>query len=263
MSFEFDGEKYKQASKHQKEWGAQLISALELNGDEFILDLGCGDGILTGQLSELTPAGKVTGIDASVGMIGTAKKLEKNNLNFICMDINDMNFKDSFDLVFSNAALHWVKNHKLLLANSITALKPNGVIKWSFGGYGNSSNLIATFKAVMNDEAYKGYFSNFEWPWFMPKKSEYEKLVSDAGFREINVELENADRYFSDCDEMIKWIDQPCIVPFMEHLPDSEKNNFRNAVVEMMIAKTMQSDGRCFETFRRIHVKARKILVQP
>ncbi len=47
--------KYKKASKHQKEWGNRLISGLELSGDEIILDLGCGDGVLTEQLSELTP----------------------------------------------------------------------------------------------------------------------------------------------------------------------------------------------------------------
>jgi len=44
-AFEFDGEKYKQASKHQKEWGQNLIAGLRLRGDESILDLGCGDGV--------------------------------------------------------------------------------------------------------------------------------------------------------------------------------------------------------------------------
>ena len=111
QNFEFDGEKYKQSSKHQKEWGNRLISELKIKGNEAILDLGCGDGVLTEELSMLVPHGKVIGIDASIGMINTAKKLERNNLIFICMDINDMDFVNQFDLVFSNAALHWVKNH--------------------------------------------------------------------------------------------------------------------------------------------------------
>ena len=68
-TYEFDGEKYKKASRHQKEWGNKLISSLQLKGNEAILDLGCGDGILTEQLSLLVPNGYVLGIDASVGMI--------------------------------------------------------------------------------------------------------------------------------------------------------------------------------------------------
>jgi len=61
-NYEFDGEKYKQASKHQKEWGNSLISSLNLKGNENILDLGCGDGVLTEQLSKLVPLGNVIGM---------------------------------------------------------------------------------------------------------------------------------------------------------------------------------------------------------
>ena len=74
-TYEFSGEKYKKASRHQKEWGESLISKLKLGGDERILDLGCGDGALTEHLASLVPRGCVIGIDASEGMIETAKKL--------------------------------------------------------------------------------------------------------------------------------------------------------------------------------------------
>ena len=124
--YKFDGEKYKQASKHQKEWGNNLISQLHLCGNEAVLDLGCGDGVLSEQIAQLVPQGKVIGIDASYGMLQTAKKLECDNLSFVQLDINDMDFSDEFDIIFSNAALHWVLNHSLLLNHSFRALKQGG-----------------------------------------------------------------------------------------------------------------------------------------
>jgi trans-aconitate methyltransferase len=174
-NFEFDGEKYKQASKPQKGWGNRLISELEIRGDETILDLGCGDGVLTGKLSELVPDGTVVGIDASAGMIGTAKKIEKKNLTFIQMDIDKIDFVETFDIIFSNAALHWVKDHDRLLKNSFSALKHNGAIVWNFAAEGNCSDFFGIAKEMMKKEEYREYFSDFEWPWFMPSKEEYEK----------------------------------------------------------------------------------------
>jgi len=256
--YEFDGKKYKEASKYQKEVGNSLISDLELNGDEVILDLGCGEGVLTERISALVPRGKVIGIDASSGMINEAKKLEKDNLSFVLADINKLDYVDSFDIIYSNAALHWVKNHSLLLKNSYAALKTGGRIYWGFAGDGNCPNFISAVKAEMADEKYKEYFRGFEWPWFMPAKSEYEELTAGIGFSESEIRFEDKGRYFVDQDEMIKWIDQPCIVPFIAPLPDSVKQSFRDAVVETMTEITKRTDGRYYEPFMRISVKARR-----
>lgn len=106
MTHEFDGNKYKAASAHQKEWGTKLIQELNISGTERILDLGCGDGALTAQLAALTPHGTVIGIDASYGMIETAQSHVAKNLSFEVRDINELNFENEFDIVFSNATLH-------------------------------------------------------------------------------------------------------------------------------------------------------------
>lgn len=257
-TFEFDGEKYKTASNHQKEWGKYLISELSLLGNELILDLGCGDGSLTEQLSSIVPKGKVKGIDASIGMIKTAQKIKKNNLEFVQMDINTMNFANEFDVIFSNAALHWVKNHQQLLHNSYEALKTGGVILWDFAGNGNCTNFFAVIRSEIGKTKYAEFFKDFEWPWFMPSKNQYEEIISKTGFSHYVITEINRDRFFSNTDEMIKWIDQPCIVPFLKHIPDKLKSTFRKEVIEEMIKKTHQPDGTCFETFRRLQVYAKK-----
>lgn len=92
----------------------------------------------------------------------------------------------------------------------------------------------------------------------MPTIEEYELLVYSSPFTESRVWSENADRYFPDSETMIKWIDQPSLVPFMKLLPYEHKEEFRQFVIDHMIRKTCQVDGRCFETFRRINVVARK-----
>jgi trans-aconitate methyltransferase len=257
-NFEFDGQKYKNASTHQKEWGARIISELNLEGKESILDLGCGDGVLTKMLSEIVPRGKVLGIDSSKGMLETARELEGSNLSFLYMDINKLNLFEEFDLIFSNATLQWVKDHDNLLRNCRKALKANGIVRFNFAGDGNCSNFFEVIKEVIIATEYKGFFTSFEWPWYMPTLSQYDKLASQHKFSDWKVWGENADRYFKNKDEMIRWIEQPSLVPFLKYLHDDEKAKFRDEVVDKMVKKTIQPDGTCFETFRRINFFARK-----
>ncbi len=256
--FEFDGKKYQDGSSHQKEWGIKLIAELTLRGDEKILDLGCGDGALTKQLAGIALNGTVIGVDASEGMIKVAKEITGKNLSFRLLDIDDLDFKDEFDLIFSNAALHWVKDHHKLLQNCYTALKFGGMLRFNFAGHGNCANFYEVVKEVMELKRYRKFFSNFDWPWYMPRVEDYQQNSGLAVFKDIKVWEENADRFFPNDREMIKWIDQPSIVPFIKLIAENERDGFRNEVVERMIKKTKQLNGTCFETFRRINVIAYK-----
>lgn len=257
--FEFNGEQYKKASTHQKEWGNKILAEIKLTGNESVLDLGCGAGVLTEKLALLVPAGKVLGIDSSKGMIEEAKKLKRTNLNFIIQNINEITYQNKFDFIFSNATLHWIKDHQKLLNNCYTALKATGFIRFNFAGDDNCSNFFAVVKETMKKPEFQKFFVSFVWPWYMPAEKEYQKLVGASHFNRIKVWAENADRYFSDTEQMIAWIDQPSLVPFLQNINDNKtKQEFRNTVVGKMIAKTKQTDGRCFETFRRINVFAQK-----
>ncbi len=257
-TFEFDGEKYKNASLHQKQWGNKLICEFELQGDEHILDLGCGDGVLTAQLAARVPHGHVIGIDASQGMIDTARKLATQNLTFFVQNINTLQFHNEFDLIFSNAALHWVKDHQTLLNNAFQALKDNGILRFNFAAEGNCAYLLNVIWETLAQQDYSDYFSAFEWPWFMPGIDEYKALLYPCPFQEMRIWGENADRYFLEAEAMIKWIDQPSLVPFLKYIDEPVKQQFRDAVVARMLEETKQEDETYFETFRRINVFARK-----
>jgi trans-aconitate methyltransferase len=254
---EFDGERYREAAVHQRDWGERLISSLTLRGVESILDLGCGDGTITSRLAARVPQGSVLGIDASSGMIAAARPLEKQNLRFALQDIDSMDFEGEFDLVFSNAALHWLHDHRRLLTACRRALREKGRIRFSFAAAGNCPGYIRVIRQIMAEPQYCRYFEDFKWPWYMPDAGEYENLVREAGFREFSIWVENADRTFSEA-ELAAAIDQPAIVPFLARVAEVDKKRFRDEVLHAAMTLTAQGDGSYFEAFRRLHVSACK-----
>ncbi len=257
---EFNAEEYNTASRHQKEWGRAIISELDLRGNQSVLDLGCGDGVLTAELSRRVPDGYVVGIDSSWNMVRTARKLQRecDNLSFQLMDINYVCAEDAFDLVFSNAALHWVKDHRRMMRNLYDSLKAGGALRLNFAGDGNCATFIAVVREAMADDRFARHFERFEWPWYMPSADEYEVLIRQLPFSQIAIWEQNADRCFASVDEMVRWIDQPSLVPFLECVGDDDAGAFRERVVSEMAERTLRANGTCFETFRRINVKAIK-----
>lgn len=258
MAHEFDGHAYTEASAHQRQWGIRLIDELDLNGTERVLDLGCGDGVTTVRLAQRLPDGHVLGIDASRCMIETAKDNQRHNLDFILMDINHLAFSDGFDVIVSNAALHWVHHHERLLLDVFNVLKPGGRIRFNFAGYGNCRAFFKVIRSVMQNPAFAPHFRDFTWPWYMPSLAAYRKLVAASPLQQAKVWAENADHYFPDVTALIRWIDQPSLVPFVACVAAEDRAAFRTRVVEQMVRETRQGDGRCFETFRRINLAAVK-----
>ena len=258
MPFEFDGEQYAKNSVLQRNIGIPIIDELELRGDECILDIGCGDGALSAKLAELTPNGHVTGLDASTGMIDVAQTHEASNLSFILGDVTHLDDVDTYDIVFSNAALHWIINHEDLLSRVHRCLKPGGYLRWNFAADGNCPNFIWVAYHLMNEPVYQSMFSDFEWPWCMPTKDEYTALLESADYDDIRVWTEPVERRFPDTESLISWMDQPSLVPFMTHLPEDVGADFRKLFIKRLIAATQQSDGACREQFMRLNVFARK-----
>jgi len=258
VSYPFDGARYEAASHCQREWGIELVQELRLNGNESILDLGCGNGVITRALADRVPHGRVVGVDSSPSMLNVAEAHKTANMELKLLDIADIAFDAEFNVIFSNAALHWVLNHGKLLMRIYEALKPHGFVRVQFGGAGNIVHLIAILREVLSDPEYAPWFVVFRWPWYMPFVEEYEALLAQTEFRKYRVWMANRDRHFTDEQELVHMVEEAGLVPFLAALPEEMKPRFRDTVIEHLIARTRQPDGRCFETFRRINVYAEK-----
>jgi trans-aconitate methyltransferase len=123
-----------------------LVELLHPQPGERILDLGCGDGVLTRRIAE--SGATVIGVDASPHMIAAARK---HGVDAHLLDGESLSFANEFDAVFSNAALHWMKNQESMLAGVYRALKPGGRFVAECGGQGNVAAIRVALLAVLRE----------------------------------------------------------------------------------------------------------------
>ncbi len=152
-------------------YGAALLPLLNPQPGERILDVGCGTGQLT---AEIAAAGAETyGIDSSPDMIGQARQ-NYPKLKFQLADARNFASPEPFDAVFSNAALHWIRDARSVVQALYRALKPGGRLVAELGGKGNNRQVIAAMiQAGSGDPLSTFYF---------PSVSEYSTLLESEGF---------------------------------------------------------------------------------
>lgn len=171
----WQSDSYQKSTGFVSVYGEDVLSWLDAQPDERILDLGCGDGVLTHKIVEL--AGDVVGVDASESFVRTACEA---GLDVRLMDGHDLTFENEFDAVFSNAALHWMLQPSKVINGVRKALKPGGRFAGEFGGFGNVAAVSAAMRAVGNS---MGGNSDLAGPWFYPTVSQYSSMLETGGFK--------------------------------------------------------------------------------
>jgi trans-aconitate methyltransferase len=163
--------------RHSFVWerGADLIELLASQPGERILDLGCGTGQLTARIAER--GADVIGLDSSPSMIAQARQ-NYPKLTFCLADARNFEFDSPFDAVFSNAALHWIKEAGSVVGSVAGSLRPGGRFVLEMGARHNVERIRSTLVEVLTEAGYSP-----QSPWFYPSPGEYATLLEANGFR--------------------------------------------------------------------------------
>jgi len=246
---------YAQHSKGQELWARELIAKLDLQGNENILDLGCGDGKVTALLAEAT-SGKVVGVDKSEAMVALAQK-SYTNIAFQAIDATTLDFENEFDVVFSNAVLHWVHDHRAVIEGIYRALKKEGKILLQFGGYGNAKEILSVMDTFIAKE-YAHYFKDFEFPYSFPHADVYAVLLEEQGFREVDAKLIPKDMIHDDIEAFKGWI-RTTWFPYTDLLDECMREEFIAGFVEAYLElRPLDDEGRVHVDMVRLEVRAIK-----
>jgi SAM-dependent methyltransferase len=239
-------------SKHSFVWkyGEGLIEILAPQPGERILDLGCGTAHLTSRIAEA--GAEVVGVDLSADMVEQARR-NYPGLRFEVADGNDLGFDAEFDAVFSNAAIHWMKDPAGVAASISRALVPGGRFVAEFGHKGNLKAIHSAIHGAARDAgcdikpAFKYY----------PTVGEYATLLERHGFTvtyaayyERPTPLEGGERGLRNWMEM-----------FASNMLDAIPAEKRSSVVsnaEDQLRPRLYRDGVWSADYKRIRVRAIK-----
>jgi trans-aconitate 2-methyltransferase len=236
--YRWDPELYAASSSAQQNWGHELISKLSLRGNERLLDVGCGDGRLSAEIAKNFPEGSVLGIDLSEEMVAFARKHfppeEFPNLSFMQADARDLPFASEFDVIFSNAALHWIKDPRPALAAFRKSLKPGGRLLVQLAGRGNAAEILEVLDSMLSTEKWSPYFRDFGFPYGFYGPEEYGEWLEAAGFFPRRMELVPKNMLLGGEDGLSAWIASTWH-PFTQKIPESLKQEFIAELVERYV----------------------------
>ncbi len=245
--YQWDAESYASHSNTQQTMARKLIAKLDLKGDESLLDIGCGDGKVTVEIADLLPAGRVIGLDSSEEMIEHAKSRyplsDYPNVSFQQGDASRLYFDQVFNVVFSNAALHWIIDHRPILHGIFSALTPGGRVFAQTGARGNASDVIDVAQGIIRGESWRSYFEDFSFPYGFYSIQEYKPWLKEAGFQNLNIEIAEDRRVHLDTSSFKGWI-RTTWQPYLLRIPEELRETFIEHLVTAYLQEySITQDG--------------------
>jgi trans-aconitate methyltransferase len=233
-------------------YGKGVVELLQPQKGEKILDLGCGTGDLTYEISK--SGAIVTGSDFSGEMIEKARK-KYPQIPFIVANGETFRTNEKYDAVFSNAALHWMKQATKVVESVELVLNPGGRFVAEFGGQGNVQTVIRGITEVLSQE----YGMNVAErnPWYFPSIGEYSTILEQYGFRVSYAHHFDRPTPLTDGEKGLNhWLDS-FADDFFPEFPKEEKIVIYEKI-KNKIQSTLYKDGIWEADYKRIRIVAIK-----
>jgi trans-aconitate methyltransferase len=219
----WSAEGYARNARFVAELGEPVVDWLDPKPGERVLDVGCGDGALTASI--VARGADVVGVDSAPSLVEAARA---RGIDARVMDVYALPFREEFDAAFSNAALHWMREPDLALANIARALKPRGRFAGEMGAQGNVAAISTAILAVLRAHGIDG---EARWPWYFPTPAEYAERLETHGFVVLRMEL--IPRPTPLPTGMRGWLDTFAI-PFLAGVNDEERADILEEVTSLL-----------------------------
>jgi trans-aconitate 2-methyltransferase len=229
----WDGRSYDRISGPQLALGRAVLERLELEGDERVLDAGCGSGRVTEALIERLPQGRVIAIDASPSMAAAARERFARSpfagrVEIRVGDLLELELEEPVDAVLSTATFHWIADHELLFRRLRTALRPGGRLVAQCGGEGNIAHLRGRAAKILAGPRYAEHIAGWRAPWNYADPDQTRERLLGAGFTAAQCWLTPAPLEPEHPREFLQTI---ILGPHVAHLPAELREPFIDEVL--------------------------------
>lgn len=223
---------YAQNARFVADLAAPLLTLLNPQPGETILDLGCGDGALTEKIA--AAGAQVLGIDGAPDMVRAtrARGLEAEIMDGQAITLPDA----SFDSVFTNAALHWMPNPHRVIQGVARVLKPGGRFVGEMGGHGNVASIATALRASLRA---RGVPPAEMFGWFFPTAEHYAALLLAEHFVVRQITLTPRPTHLP--TGIAGWL-ATFAAPFLAPLPPEEHQEVLHEV-EALLAPSLRTAG--------------------
>lgn len=243
----WDPDRYARNARFVADLGAPVVDLLAPRPGERILDLGCGDGVLTAKLAAL--GCQVVGVDSSAPQIDAARNL---GLDARVMNGQALDFDAEFDAVFSNAALHWMRDPAKVIAGVHRALRPHGRFVGELGGHGCVAKIRKALVEALNRRGVDGEAAN---PWYFPTVADYSQHLTNGGFAVTYIAL--IPRPTPLPGDVTGWL-ETFAGSFTSTLPPSERPSYIDEVQEALRPELCDAQGKWTADYIRLRFAAEK-----